>query len=594
MFFGSLLCLLPLLSTAYSASSLKHAVQHLPKDWNVASDVKLDPDYHLNLRIGLIQPGFTELEGSLAKSSDPDHPDYGAHLSREQVLALSRPDESSLVGVQSWLSGLNITSQQWSESKDSVSVSVPVSKAEQMLSTTFQVFKHIGSNYNVVRTLEYSLPTEVFDHIAYISPITSFMRPTLRKDTSALSSRSVLEARPVALNQSDFSSCGEDPSRPSVIDPPCVRKLFNIGNYSADGNLPNGIGVAGYLDIWAKPESLAQYLADYIPESIGSNYTMNIVNLTGPFNAETSESEGNLDTQLAIQVAFPIKMTYYTANSIPPYIPDANQDSEIPGRNEPYLDLIDYLLNLTDAELPKVLTTSYGDDEQTVPRDYANAVCQGFAKLGARGTTVIFSSGDQGLGVDFAEYCITNDGKNRTTFLPVFPASCPYVTTVGMFGLGDGAAVSTLFSSGAGFSYYFDRPAYQDLEVSHYLTNFHDSPVQNEMYNHRGRAYPDIIGPGGGAFFDYYYNRWDIGGGTSAAAPTIASIVTLLNDWRLRQHKPTLGFLNPFLYKNQQALVDIVEGTVDGCEMPGFNATKGWDPVSGLGYMNFEKLKALL
>ena len=27
--------------------------------------------------------------------------------------------------------------------------------------------------------------------------------------------------------------------------------------------------------------------------------------------------------------------------------------------------------------------------------------------------------------------CQTNDGRNQTEFLPVFPASCPYVTAVG-------------------------------------------------------------------------------------------------------------------------------------------------------------------
>jgi hypothetical protein len=42
----------------------------------------------------------------------------------------------------------------------------------------------------------------------------------------------------VALNQSDFTSCV------SVVDPPCVRRLYNIGNYTpaiVDGS--NRIGV---------------------------------------------------------------------------------------------------------------------------------------------------------------------------------------------------------------------------------------------------------------------------------------------------------------------------------------------------------------
>ena len=46
---------------------------------------------------------------------------------------------------------------------------------------------------------------------------------------------------------------------------------------------------------------------------------------------------------------------------------------------------------------------------------------------GARGVSLIFSSGDGGVG-DNNPYpatheCFTNDGKNTTRFLPVFPAS---------------------------------------------------------------------------------------------------------------------------------------------------------------------------
>lgn len=101
-------------------------------------------------------------------------------------------------------------------------------------------------------------------------------------------------------------------------------------------------------------------------------------------------------------------------------------------------------------------------------------------------------------------------------------------------------------------------------------------------------------------------------GGTSAAAPTFAGIIGLLNDARLRAGKPALGFLNPFLYsEGYKALNDITGGSSYGCggidpqseeEVPGaliipgahWNATEGWDPVTGLGTPNFEKLKELV
>lgn len=62
-----------------------------------------------------------------------------------------------------------------------------------------------------------------------------------------------------------------------------------------------------------------------------------------------------------------------------------------------------------------------------VPLDYATEVCNLFAQLGARGSSIMFSSGDDGVG---AGNCLTNDGKNTKRFQPNFPASCPFVTTV--------------------------------------------------------------------------------------------------------------------------------------------------------------------
>ena len=37
-------------------------------------------------------------------------------------------------------------------------------------------------------------------------------------------------------------------------------------------------------------------------------------------------------------------------------------------------------------------------------------------------------------------------------------------------------------------------------------------------------------------------------GGTSAASPTFASIISLLNDARISKGLPALGFLNPMIY----------------------------------------------
>jgi len=82
-----------------------------------------------------------------------------------------------------------------------------------------------------------------------------------------------------------------------------------------------------------------------------------------------------------------------------------------------------------------------------VPLSYATRLCSGFAQLGgfiyphmtarelmiilstgARGVSLLFGSGDWGVAGNptagsTAQYCVSNDGRNATTFIPLFPAS---------------------------------------------------------------------------------------------------------------------------------------------------------------------------
>lgn len=97
--------------------------------------------------------------------------------------------------------------------------------------------------------------------------------------------------------------------------------------------------------------------------------------------------------------------------------------------NEPYLNWLKAVSS--KPMVPQTITTSYGEHEQTVPEDYATTVCDMFAQLGVRGSSVLFSSGDSGVG---GGDCKANDGTSITRFQPMFPASCesypPYMSRV--------------------------------------------------------------------------------------------------------------------------------------------------------------------
>lgn len=154
-----------------------------------------------------------------------------------------------------------------------------------------------------------------------------------------------------------------------------------------------------------------------------------------------------------------------------------------------------------------------------------------------------------------------------------------------------GERATKLFGSGGGFSNYFSVPSYQTSAVKHFMENY--APIYGpNVYNDTGKArgYPDVSAIGSNVATVFDGSTLGLGG-TSASAPIFGGIVTLLNEERIKAGKGPIGFLNPTLYKNPDAFNDITIGNNPGCGTDGFNATPGWDPVTGLGTPDFKKLK---
>jgi hypothetical protein len=97
---------------------------------------------------------------------------------------------------------------------------------------------------------------------------------------------------------------------------------------------------------------------------------------------------------------------------------------------------------------------------------------------------------------------------------------------------------------------------------------------------------------------DYIYGIY----GTSAVAPVVAAMVSLVNAERLKENKTSVGFINPSLYHNEtaaRAYNDMKIGfnkccsnngndiTKTECCNSGFASINGWDPVTGWGSVNF-------
>ncbi|KAI0775866.1 tripeptidyl peptidase A [Trametes elegans] len=571
-----------------------------PRGWTKTK--RAPADHIIELRIALPQPNFGQLEKHLDEISDPFHERYGQHLSKAEVEALVAPHPENIHEVNEWLASHGIYEDGLSRSpaKDWVLVRVPVSVAEEMLKTEYHVWTHDASGDAVVRTTQYSLPSYLDGHVETVQPTTFFSRMKSLKSSIRIHDeeqeatlKAVAAADTPPINVPSASGGHVDASCNKTITITCLQQLYNAVGFTPSTAHGNQIGITGYLEQFANIADLQLFYKDQRPDALGTNFTTVLVN--GGLNNQSSAeagAEANLDTQFAYGLTFPTPGTFWSTGGRPPFKPDSLTTSNT---NEPYGDWLDFVLS--QENLPQTISTSYADDEQTVPVDFAKRVCNEFAQLGARGVTLLFSSGDGGVGdgqEDPArQRCFTNDGRNITRFVPLFPPACPYVTSVGGTIHIPETAVDF---SGGGFSDVFPRPAFQQRAVSQFLKTLAPGTYEG-LFNPNGRAIPDVSAQAD-LFRIFLSGRPVSIGGTSAAAPTFAGIVSLLNSARLSKGLPPLGFLNPLVYAIQQykpdAFNDITVGNNPGCGTPGFNATKGWDPVTGLGTPNFGKLKDIL
>ncbi|KAG6861867.1 hypothetical protein C0995_011164 [Termitomyces sp. Mi166 len=574
---GGLLYFLALIPLAIaSPSKLKESV-FPPRGWSKRSTPPAD--HKIVLRLGLPQPNFHVLETHLYEVSDPYHPRYGAHLSKEEVDALVAPHTDSIDAVNDWLGSHGIQDSDITRSSagDWVTITLPVHMIEKMLDAKYYIWEHDDGN-TIVRTTSYSLPEHLHDHIDVIQPTTMFAQLKRMKSTIVWSddAEAVTSVQNLAPIVNSVTGVSVDASCNTTITITCLQQLYNaVGlNASAPGN-----SIA----------DLKSFYAEQNPAAVNS--TFEVVSVNGGLNNQTlseAGAEANLDVQFAFGLAFPIPATFYTTGGRPPFIPDVGTPNNT---NEPYLDWLEYVLSHPSP--PLAISTSYGDHEQTVPKSYALRVCQDLAQLGVRGVSLTFSSGDFGVGDGNPnpanQTCFTNDGTNTTRFQPLFPAS---VTSVGGT-VGVPEVAVNRFFSGGGFSDYFERPSYQDNAVKAFLKTLPEGTYEG-LFNPEGRGIPDVAAQGD-RFRIFLAGVPRLIGGTSASSPTFAGLVALLNDARLSKGLSPLGFLNPLLYtKGLKGFNDILIGHNPGCGTNGFNVTEGWDPVTGLGTPNVEELKKLI
>jgi kumamolisin len=274
---------------------------------------------------------------------------------------------------------------------------------------------------------------------------------------------------------------------------------------------------------------------------------------------QDSDTEVMLDIEVAGTIAHGAKIVVYFA----------------PNTDQGFIDAVTTAVHDT-TYAPSVLSISWGDAESNWTSQAMTALDNACAAAAAIGVTVCVASGDGGSSDG------VSDGEPHTDF----PASSPHALGCGGTTItatnGTIASETAWSDSGGGVSDVFALPSWQA-----------SAKVPAPSNANGGRGVPDVCAdadPNSG------YNVLVDGstvvvGGTSAVAPLWAALIALMNQ----QLGTSVGFVNPKLYdltgypRSPGPLQDITSGS-NGA----YSAGVGWDPVTGLGRPDGERLETAL
>lgn len=510
---------------------------------------------------------LASFEKTLFEVSTPGSSRYGQHLTRAQVSQQLPPVKDAREVVLSLLSEHGVDAKEVSVGTDTIAAIMSVETAEAMLDTTFYHFKHKAFGIDLIKAgRPYSLPAAAAEALYLAGNLVQL--PTLDGVKKVKTDNVIAETFP--------NGCGSGCN--GKVTPDVLKQAYGFDDAPTGQNTT--MAVAEFGSFW-DTQDLDYFSTECklkppvkVDHQIGKN---NQSSCLAPFFGAEVCGEALLDIQYIKSVAGDIPLTCISSATF---------------------SLLDWAEQLDKMEdVPLVHSVSYGNDEiNQTSAAFMEAANAQFMKLGARGVSLLFASGDQGV---YGRSGQQSDGK----FHPDFPAASPYITAVGGTDFAQKSVIGAekaWIDGGGGFSNTFAAPVYQKDVVASYLAAASAAgklPTASH-FNSTGRGYPDVAALAGDqnpycyASTLFFNSSMTSASGTSASCPVVAGLFARLNALRAGSGKPPLGFLNPFIYKNPGAFNDVSLGVNTGEGKEGFAAIEGWDAATGLGTPNFPKLKA--
>ena len=335
------------------------------------------------------QKNLDKLESILHAVSDPDSPEYGNYLTKENVAKITG-DPEAVTEIVNYLKKNGVTNTTVSTYGDYISADAPIKTWETVLKCEFYEFRHKVANSPppFVRSLKYFLHHSLADHVDAVLNTVQLPSPQI-------------VATPMTATTDPFTAMG------GFVTPALLRSFYHIDD--TVGNNLTSQGVYGNLQQSVSPSDLALFqLMFHIPDQP-------ILTGTGGHVSEDACSlsvaycmEANLDAQYITAIGQKVPTTYYYWTGL-----------------DIWLGFVTRMANMDNP--PDVLSISYGSYEFFMSKVYLDAFNVEVMKLGVVGTTVVAASGDDGV----AGFVARMLGAAYCGYLPMFPASSPYVTTVG-------------------------------------------------------------------------------------------------------------------------------------------------------------------
>ncbi len=338
------------------------------------------------------------LEESLIKVSTPGSPQYGQYLTKEEVGRLiQNPTATNAITNYLKKKGANI--QYISENADWITASAPIRLWEDVFHTHFYEHRHDEWNGKIYRAKEYYLPLELHDHVSTVFDVTHF-------PVKAFSSTPLVTPLVQSTNTSDPTNSSDPTPSPyfGYVYPRFAKNYYGLYNQTAFNKSTIMIfqtgGEFNPVDLY---DYQTEFKLTYRPlkavygGGISATACADLENCVGPTT--------NIETTTAL-----------------------GEDSGIILSRFLNGDYVLFLKNVTNmTERPDVISFSgYATYESQLSPSYLDEFNILAMELGLQGTTLIVPSGNDGV-----------SGKNaransaKCGYFPLFPASSPFVTTVG-------------------------------------------------------------------------------------------------------------------------------------------------------------------